>query len=84
MAGTFYPYCDPVARTNKEVTMNLQPHQNAAIRIAIELDLFSLISKSQSGGISAAELATATKADKELISMLATAILIVSEVLMCD
>lgn len=48
---------------------DVKPHQNAAIRIAIELDIFSLLRKSGIHGISAAELSAATKADKDLLGI---------------
>ena len=47
-----------------------QPHQNAAIRVAIALDLFALVGSSGRGGVSAADLASTTRADKALIGEL--------------
>ncbi|KAI4236803.1 MAG: hypothetical protein LQ349_002306 [Xanthoria aureola] len=56
-----------------------QPHQNAAIRVAIALDLFALVGSSGRGGVSAADLASTTRADKALIVRIMRA-LVVSEV----
>ncbi len=47
-----------------------QPHQNAAIRVAIALDLFALVGSSGPGGVSAADLASTTRADKALLGKL--------------
>lgn len=48
---------------------NHQPHQNAVIRIAVALDLFTIIEDKKESGISAKEIAKLTGAEQALIGL---------------